>query len=405
MLEIQVTEREICIQTKNLHKYAKIGMKLFEIYSDREKEEVSLANLPLILIYPRCQEPVKAKRIQGVLETALEGVSYQAVEETKELEAMDLRHKRILFAVSLGESGINLEWYHMLKSIRLRKDCLKGSVAGVLVDSSSEWYTKDLARHLVFSANMAGCTFIGRPLVEGTRTLYNFNIIARNLEMSNEEAYRAQGKDLVRRILDFKIESRNSPRLLMLHAGNPRRSNSLMLWEMVKKQLEGIAVEEISLRNGEITDCIGCAYHTCLHYGEKGSCFYGGVMVEQVYPAIIGCDALMMVCANYNDALTANMAAFINRLTSPFRVHDFSKKMVFSIVVSGYSGGDLVAHQIISGINMNKSFILPAPFALLATANDPGSVCQAEGIEEKAGDFGRSMREYIKFNPVGDNVY
>src|SRR5690606_34763697 len=109
--------------------------------------------------------------------------------------------------------------------------------------------------------------------------------------------------------------------------------------------------------NGEIDDCIGCTYRTCLHHGEKGTCFYGGVMVEQVYPAIIRCDALMMVCANYNDALVANMAAFVNRLTAPFRVHDFSNKMVFSIVVSGYSGGDLVAQQIISGINMNKSFI------------------------------------------------
>ncbi len=354
-----------------------------------------MANQPLILIYPRCQEPVKAKRIREVLEAALEGVSYQAVEEMKELEAMDLRQRRILFAVSLGESGINLEWYHMLKFIRLRKDCLKGSVAGVLVDSNSEWYTKDLARHLVFSANMAGCTFIGRPLVEGTRTLYNFSIIARNLEMSNEDAYRAQGKDLVCRILDFKLKGKEAPRLLMLHAGNYGRSNSLMLWDKIKEQLKGVTIEEISLRNGEIDDCIGCHYRTCLHHGEKGTCFYGGVMVEQVYPAIIGCDALMMVCANYNDALVANMAAFVNRLTAPFRVHDFSNKMVFSIVVSGYSGGDLVAHQIISGINMNKSFILPAPFALLATANDPGSVWQVEDIEEKAVTFGKNMRKYL----------
>ena len=354
-----------------------------------------MGNQSLVLIYPRCQEPVKTKRIWEVLETALAGIRYEVVEEIEELEAIDLRNRRILFAVSLGESGINLEWYHMLKWIRLRKDCLKGSVAGVLVDSNSEWYTKDLARHLVFSANMAGCTFIGRPLVEGTRTLYNFNIIARNLEMSNEEAYRAQGKDLVRRILDFKLEGKDSPRLLMLHAGNYGRSNSLMLWEMIKEQLNGVAIDEISLRNGEIDDCIGCTYRTCLHHGEKGTCFYGGVMVEQVYPAIIGCDALMMVCANYNDALVANMAAFVNRLTAPFRVHDFSNKMVFSIVVSGYSGGDLVAQQIISGINMNKSFILPAPFALLATANAPGSIRQAEGIEEKAEVFGVSMREYL----------
>jgi multimeric flavodoxin WrbA len=277
----------------------------------------------------------------------------------------------------------------------MQKDCLKGSVAGVLVDSNSEWYTKDLARHLVFSANMAGCTFIGRPLVEGTRTLTNFNVVAQNLDMGNLEVYKTQGKDLVQRILGFSLPSNKTPRLLMLHAGNTEKSNSLMLWGLVKEQLSGIQIEEISLRNGELVDCIGCPYHTCLHYGEKSACFYGGVMVEQVYPAIIGCDGLMMVCANYNDALVANMTAFINRLTAPFRIHDFSKKMVFSIVVSGYSGGDLVAQQIISGINMNKSFVLPAPFALLATANDPGTIWKEADIENKAKNFGKNIRTYF----------
>ncbi len=355
----------------------------------------------ITLIYPRCQEPVKTRRIREVLETALDKINYHMIETLEELEATDLRNRRILFAVSLGESGINLEWYRMLKSIRIRKGCLEGSVAGVIVDSNSELYTKDLARHLVFSANMSGCTFIGRPLAEGTRTLYNYNIIARNMDSSNSEAYRIQGKDLVRRILDFSLKACGSPRLLMLHAGNPFRSNSLMLWQMVKKELSGISIKEISLRNGEIMDCIGCPYQTCLHHGEKGTCFYGGVMVEQVYPAIIECDALMMVCANYNDALVANMAAFVNRLTAPFRVHDFSKKMVFSIVVSGYSGGDLVAQQIISGINMNKSFILPSPFVLLATANNSSTIIQSDDIAQGAGDFGRTIKKYLELGLPG----
>jgi multimeric flavodoxin WrbA len=364
-------------------------------FADDIRKDLSMEKQWLTLIYPKCQEPVKTKRIDGVLESALCQVSTEVVETLEELTQLDLCNRRILFAISLGESGVNLEWYRMLKYIRVQKDCLKGSVAGVLVDSNSEWYTKDLARHLVFSANMAGCTFIGRPLVEGTRTLTNFNVVAQNLEMGNLEAYQAQGKDLVQRILTFSLPPNNPPRLLMLHAGNTEKSNSLMLWELVKKQLSGIQIEEISLRNGELVDCIGCPYHTCLHYGEKSACFYGGVMVEQVYPAIIGCDGLMMVCANYNDALVANMTAFINRLTAPFRIHDFSKKMVFSIVVSGYSGGDLVAQQIISGINMNKSFVLPAPFALLATANDPGTIWKEADIENKAKNFGESMSAYF----------
>lgn len=37
----------------------------------------------------------------------------------------------------------------------------------------------------------------------------------------------------------------------------------------------------------------------CLHFGEQGSCFYGGVMVEDVYPAVREADAIVMLCPNY----------------------------------------------------------------------------------------------------------
>ncbi len=44
------------------------------------------------------------------------------------------------------------------------------------------------------------------------------------------------------------------------------------------------------------------------------------------------------------------------------------RNIFFGIIVSGYSGGDLVAEQLISALNMNKTFILPSRFALLETA-------------------------------------
>ena len=47
----------------------------------------------------------------------------------------------------------------------------------------------------------------------------------------------------------------------------------------------------------------------CLHYGEQGECFYGGVMVQEVYPAIREADAVVLLCPNYNDALSANLTA------------------------------------------------------------------------------------------------
>ena len=97
------------------------------------------------------------------------------------------------------------------------------------------------------------------------------------------------------------------PKLLVLHAGNRKISNSLQLWEMTEQHLQDFEIRRISLRNGFIRDCRGCAYDVCHHFGEEGSCFYGGPIAEEVYPAILDCDGLVMICPNYNDALSANL--------------------------------------------------------------------------------------------------
>lgn len=51
---------------------------------------------------------------------------------------------------------------------------LDGWTGGIIVDADSELFTKSAARELTFTANFAGCTFVGRPLVEGTSSLAEF---------------------------------------------------------------------------------------------------------------------------------------------------------------------------------------------------------------------------------------
>lgn len=349
----------------------------------------------LILIRPHCKEKSKTKRLSAVLEKSLEGYTFDTITSLEEFE--EVQHKKLLFAINLGESGINLEHYRFLKAIRLNKNCLEGSVGGLIMDGNSELYTKSVAREFVFTANMAGCTFPGRPLVEGTKSLENFNIIAKNLETDNFGAYVESGKTLVNQIVNFNPIKRKTPKILVLHASNYKTSNTLALWDLVKKHLEeDCIITEIPLRNGEVMDCIGCSYKTCLHLGEEERCFYGGVIVEQVYPAIQECDALIMLCPNYNDAISANLSAFVNRLTALFRKIRFYDKYLFGIIVSGYSGGDILAQQLISGLNMNKTFILPSGFAMLETANNPGSIHEIESIEEKAKAFAYNMLAHMK---------
>ena len=299
-----------------------------------------------------------------------------------------LENQRVLFAVPLDESGVNHGYYDLLAYLRTHPGCLDGSVGGVLVDGPGDLYTKAVGRELVLSASRAGCAFPGHPLVEATGDLRNFTVQAKNAGCSSEEAYRLAAADLTDRVLGFAPPKRHQPKLLVLHASNHRTSNTLALWSRCRERLGKVCeITEIGLRNGTLEDCAGCPYTMCLHFGEKGDCFYGGVMVQEVYPAIRESDAVVLLCPNYNDALSANLTAAINRLTALYRTTPFTDKAVFAIVVSGYSGGDIVARQVVSALNMNKGFWLPPNFCLLETANDAGTAVELPGIEERLSEF------------------
>ncbi|MDL2234892.1 NAD(P)H-dependent oxidoreductase [Christensenellaceae bacterium OttesenSCG-928-L17] len=334
---------------------------------------------------------VSSDRLLSVLRGAAQGF---ACDEVREIE--EIKPGIVLFALDIGAYGINAAYTQLLERLRRGEINLNGCIAGLVVDGGSELYTKSVARELVLALNTCGCLFVGRPLVEATGTLHNFCIQAQAQQTDLHGAYVSAVRELLERLCAYEKPQKDVPRLLTLHASNRRSSNTYALWEMVKKHLTGVEISEIMLRNGAVADCEGCAYTTCLHFSERGKCFYGGVVVEEVFPALLSCDALMLLCPNYNDAVDANMTAFINRMTGLFRTTRFYEKSVFGIVVSGYSGGDIVASQIVSALNMNKSFQLPARFCMLETANDPGSIYHIAGIEERAQAFARAMKQHMQ---------
>ncbi|MDO4394247.1 MAG: NAD(P)H-dependent oxidoreductase [Bacillota bacterium] len=345
----------------------------------------------LILINPFCPEYAKRERLRQIIEYSMRGYDYIELTTVEEVEQADLTNRRILFTVSLGESGINLSWSGIMKYLRLNLTSLEGSVGGVIVDGNSEMFTKSTGRSLVFTANMAGCTFPGRPLVEGTGSLFNYNIQAMNSETDNFSAYLNAGRILVENIMSYEFKVKKDSELLVVHASDRKTSNSLALWDMISANLTDIRIREISLRNGTIWDCRGCAYETCRHFGEENKCFYGGNIEKEVYPAILETDAICLVCPNYNDAMGGNLTAFVNRLTALFTTHRFYDKKVFAVIVSGYSGGDIVAEQIISGLNMNKTFALPGRFAIMETANAPRAILESQGIRDRAKTFASNI--------------
>lgn len=356
----------------------------------------------LLVIRPICEMLGRTQRMEQVLGDAMtrleeEGVRITLVEKVSELDDIPMPGKKVIFAICLSEAGINLEYYRLLEAFRLHPHCLDGSVGGIIVDGNSDLYTKALARRMAFSANNAGCTFPGKPLVEATGTLANFHVLSQITGKPPEEVYAMQVENLMRKVLDFSLPTsppghRKPLHIAAIHSSSRKTSNTMLLWDMIRKNLpEDTVIEEVSLRNGSVQDCRGCAFEACRHFGEKEDCFYGGIMTEKVFPAILQSNAVMLISPNYNDALSANLTAMVNRLTALFRTHDFSQKRIYSLVVSGYSGGDIVAEQILGAFNFNKNFILPGRFAITETANDPGAILEVPGIEAKAQAFAERM--------------
>ena len=361
------------------------GRKRKQVIHSNSEGDIYIEEMPLLLVHLREEEKGADARLSEVLSYALDGYVYETATEISTFEDYVNRWRRlektqnrknpvqgrILFAVPLGTSGINLELYRLIRFLREHPDFLNGFVGGLLVDSENDLYSKSAAKDLVFAANCAGCAFVGRPLVEGTRTLSNYTIVSNNLGTDLMGAYRESAAGLVKEVLGTDCVRKKCPKVLVLHASSHKTSNTYAIWNRVKEQLPEMEIREIGLRNGTLSDCAGCPYKMCLHFGEQGSCFY--------------------------DALSANLTAFINRLTSLFRTTRFYDKALFAVVVSGYSGSDIVAEQLIAALNMNKTFYLPGHFAMMETANNAGAAMRLPGIEERMNAFAERIRETLLY--------
>lgn len=363
-------------------------------------------NEKLLVIYPQKRAKEGRERLDKVLDYALEGLNVEIYEDMETLWKDPLetfptkwfQNKKILFAIPLGKNGVNRGYYEVLAWLRSGEQVLKGSVAGFLIDADSELFTKAAARELAVAANEAGCAFVGRPLVEGTASLDNYIVQAANMNTDKMGAYLQSARILTNQLLEFKWEKKEHPHLLVLHASNHKTSNTMAIWNKVREQIEDVMeIQEINLRNGTLEDCAGCPFKMCLHFGERGQCFYGGAMQNEVYPAVKWADGILLLCPNYNDALSANLTAFINRLTALFRTTRFYDKAMFAIIVSGYSGSDLIAGQLVTALNMNKTFYMPGNFCMMETGNNPGTALQSEGIEERIQEFAKNVRDTLKY--------
>lgn len=192
----------------------------------------------------------------------------------------------------LGTSGINLELYRLIRFLREHPDFLNGFVGGLLVDSENDLYSKSAAKDLVFAANCAGCAFVGRPLVEGTRTLSNYTIVSNNLGTDLMGAYRESAAGLVKEVLGTDCVRKKCPKVLVLHASSHKTSNTYAIWNRVKEQLPEMEIREDRASKRYAFRLRRMPVQDAAPFWRQGSCFYGGVMVEDVYSGSPrgGCD-------------------------------------------------------------------------------------------------------------------
>ncbi|CDF57769.1 flavodoxin family protein [Thermobrachium celere] len=319
-----------------------------------------------------------------------------AFEEYNPQRHKNLQNKKIVFAVELNNIGVCPYILEVLNKIYLQgKDALMGSIACILIRSSSQLYTKSFSQQIIFICNSLGCTFLGHPVVEAIEGFLNFKTWQKTLDMPLEEiCYTLCGR-LSDRFFNFKMIKKDKPKVSVLHASHRDTSNTLTLWYMIKKHLSKLSISEHHVENGTIQDCIGCPFKTCIYFSKQKSCFYGGLIVKEIFPAIEDADAVVFICPNYNDAISANLSALINRITALYRRNPFYDKMLFSVIVSGNSGSDSVAKQLIGALNVNKGFILPPYFAIMEIANDMGEIKKVENIEDKAQKFAQNILSNI----------
>jgi len=322
-------------------------------------------------------------QLRAMAEAAIDHRPYQLVRQERDLG--NLRHQRLLFVMDLDETGVCVPMLELLRRLRqISPQRLLGATGALLINSSSPHFTKSAASHLIFNANQLGCAFIGHPLVDATEELKNLLTWQKTQPLPLEEILLNLSGEMGNRLYFHDLAPCPNPKLVFLHSSLRSTSNTLTLWQRVADHLSGWDIQELHVENGAVYDCYGCSFKTCVQFGKQKSCFYGGVMTEKILPSVEEADVLVWVCPNYNDALPSNLMAVINRLTTLYRQIRFYDKRIFSVIVSGNSGGDSVARQLIGALNINKGFYLPPEFALMAIGNDPGSVIKNPDIDEQA---------------------
>ncbi|BEP29759.1 NAD(P)H-dependent oxidoreductase [Helicovermis profundi] len=349
-----------------------------------------------------------SRLLKKMLHSYIDEIDFLKVDSNTDFKLFfkNFHYNKIIFAFDLNVIGINYYALEFLEYCKINNIDFSGFYGGVLVKSLGELSTKNFSKKFIFEMNELGMSFIGHSLVEATSTLNNFKTWQKTINKSKEEICIDMSARLIERIKTLEVKNFNKKNILVLHASSNATSNTLSYWNMIKKSMKEILekdeinynIKELHVENGTVTDCKGCEFTTCMHFSKEKSCFYGGPIVKEILPAVEDADIIVWITPNYNDSISAMLVAVINRLTVLYRRISFHEKAIFNVVVSGNSGSDTVAMQVVNSLNINKGFFLPGKFSFKETANDPGQIYEIKNIEKISYENAKNICNYIQNN-------
>ena len=151
-----------------------------------------------------------SERLEKMISFSISEYEYDLITNVDEMN--ELQNKKILVAIELGDTGINIEHVKMLNKIRASgPDFMKNSIGCILINSRSELFSRAEARRTIFYANMAGCMFPGKPLSEATGSLKNFSTRQTIAEgnTSLEDMLLKDSREVVERVVNYTIRRIN----------------------------------------------------------------------------------------------------------------------------------------------------------------------------------------------------
>ena len=86
--------------------------------------------MSLVLIYPAPDVGWAGQRLDGILKRALAGREVRTIRRAEELSKLE--NQRLVFALALGDTGVNIEYARMLA--RLREAGLPAAKVGEIVE-------------------------------------------------------------------------------------------------------------------------------------------------------------------------------------------------------------------------------------------------------------------------------